>query len=230
MKIEQSGIVKFRHREKQSFSGKSAFGDILAQKTTPASRSSLQTPDSLVGGRLPYWKQDPITPVSRSRLQAKHGTFHVTRGARTSLTHRMHHYIPLINRVALKYNVHPSLVAGIIQQESGFNSRVVSHAGAMGMMQLMPATARDMGVRNPFDPAQNIEGGVKYLRQMLDRYGGRIDLALAAYNAGPGNVEKYGFRIPPFAETRNYVVAVARHSVAIYSSGLMRSPVSAFFS
>lgn len=110
----------------------------------------------------------------------------------------------MADRHAETHAINPALVRAVIQAESAWNTRAVSPKGALGLMQLMPETATELGVVDPFDPAQNIRAGVRYLKRLLDRYDGNAELALAAYNAGPGAVDKYG-KVPPYRETQAYV-------------------------
>ncbi|HPW45658.1 MAG TPA: lytic transglycosylase domain-containing protein [bacterium] len=125
---------------------------------------------------------------------------------------RLASYAPHIEEAARKYNVPVELICGVILQESGAQHRAVSHCGARGLMQLMPGTAKRFGVTNSFDPKQNIDGGTKYLRWLLNKFKGDMSLALAGYNAGEHNVEKYGNKIPPFKETQNYVPGVMAYT------------------
>ena len=115
---------------------------------------------------------------------------------------------PAIEAAARETGLAPELVLAVIMQESGGNARAVSPKGARGLMQLMPATARELGVRDPHDPAAGVRGGARYLAQMQERYGGDLTLALAAYNAGPGNVDRAGRSVPPFRETQRYVARI----------------------
>ncbi len=119
-------------------------------------------------------------------------------------------YDTLIRRTARLYEVPPALVKAVVKTESNFQRHAVSRAGAQGLMQLMPGTASDLGVQDPFSPEENIHGGTRYLRAMIDRFSGDWKQALAAYNAGPGSVDLYG-GIPPYRETREYVERVLHY-------------------
>jgi hypothetical protein len=150
----------------------------------------------------------PVRPAAPEPVQAAEGSD--PRGTSYAPTPRSRPYESLIVEHARLHGVRPELVRAVVQVESAFNPAARSIKGAMGLMQLMPGTARDLGVTDPYDPAENVGGGVRYLRQLLDRYSNDERLAVAAYNAGPGSVDRYGQSVPPFRETRDYVARIDR--------------------
>ena len=143
------------------------------------------------------------TPVTASYAVFGNDAIRTTRTGATPAATRAELHV-LIDKHDGLQSVSADLVRAVIQVESAWNPRAISPKGALGLMQLMPATAAQLGVVNPFDPAQNIRAGVKYLKQLLDRYDGNVEMALAAYNAGPGAVDRYG-KVPPYRETQSYV-------------------------
>lgn len=156
--------------------------------------------------RLGISLSPPVRPRAESAVAAASragtaGELSPARGAEPSS------FDDLIRAAAANEGVDPALVKAVAHAESNFDSDAVSSAGAKGLMQLMDGTARSLGVRDSFDPAQNVAAGTHYLRQLLGRYGGDVTRALAAYNAGPGAVDRYG-AVPPFQETQNYVKRV----------------------
>lgn len=137
-------------------------------------------------------------------------------------------YDELVIQSATRYGIDPNLVFAVMRQESGFNPRAVSYKGASGLMQLMPATARRLGVANIFDPAQNIDAGTRYLRFLLDTFNGDVKLALAGYNAGENAVIRYGYTVPPYRETQNYVRSIsAKYTAAKHRAGAAKKKTSA---
>lgn len=155
---------------------------------------------TLAGAGTPWTLQKA---VGNGTVQVREGDFRVATAA--AAEHKPEgKFDRLITEAATKYGVDVDLIRAVIKAESNFNPRARSPVGAEGLMQLMPALQQDFGITDPFDPRQNVMGGVKYLRRLLDLHGGNVALALASYNAGPGNVARYG-GIPPFRETRNYV-------------------------
>ncbi|MBV9849620.1 MAG: lytic transglycosylase domain-containing protein [Armatimonadetes bacterium] len=159
-----------------------------------AQESAAPVPVTPPGIKVPPASLGPLPPMPVSPSSPNVVPIHAASGD----------YDGLIQTYAAKHGLDPSLVRAVIHTESGGNPRAVSRAGAMGLMQLMPANVKEAGVTDPFDPEQNIAAGTKQLSDLMQTFHGDLDLALAGYNAGPGNVRKYG-GVPPFAETQNYI-------------------------
>ena len=160
------------------------------------------------GGNL-VLSDRPKDAAARSFAVVGGDTFRSTRPA---IARRANAYEGLISEHSATHGVRPDLVKAVIQAESGFDPSARSIKGAMGLMQLMPATAVQYGVRNPYDPVENIRAGVAYLKSLLMRYSQNEELALAAYNAGPTAVQKYGGVVPPYRETKNYVKKIQQQA------------------
>ncbi len=139
-----------------------------------------------------------------------HGRYDMYMKEKTPVKASNRSYLDIIRRHATSYQLEEALVKAVIKVESDYQPRIVSRKGAQGLMQLIPATAKDLKVFNPFDPYENIRGGSEYLRMMLDLFNNDVELALAAYNSGPGTVKRYG-GIPPYDETQNYVKKVKHY-------------------
>ena len=191
--------------------GKLLLIGLLAAVAT-VDRAAGQIYSRLEERRRPSAEPPPIARESQSETSGRAEGFRTTHIVVPTPT--LTPYDPLIEQYATRSEVPVELVRAVVAVESGSNPTARSSAGAMGLMQLMPETAAELGVTDPYDPADNLRGGITYLKQLLDQFGGNEEIALAAYNAGPSAVERYGNRVPPFPETRDYVRKVQSAAAA----------------
>lgn len=187
-------------------SNKTGFGSIVTSPSAEVKASILGSANNNVSSVSAAGKFGALTGIKNKFNALKTANLN-TQIPNVSSKAPKAQILSMIDKVAKKHGVDEKLVRALVRQESGFNPNATSHCGAMGLMQLMPATAKGLGVTDPYNPVQNVEGGVKYLKSMLNKYNGNVILALAAYNAGPGAVDKYD-GVPPYGETQNYVKSI----------------------
>lgn len=203
-------IDSFYPRETIEADKKDAFREILASSEAQIPSNSVFNINTVP--KITKEKLSPLPfgslskPVSVEKTEVKKETSSLS----NTVSKTKDAIMDYIKEASERHGVEEKLIKALIKQESGFNPNAVSSAGALGLMQLMPSTAKYLGVQDALNPKENIEGGVKYLKQMLDKYNGNKILALAAYNAGPGAVDKYD-GVPPYKETQNYVRAVLKN-------------------
>ena len=196
VQVNRTEFIPVAAKLKKDTAAKMTPGKNLVQKTV---QSRMSVTEGLASRDLPRAEYNKLIMAAGSRMNGF-----------TTGDPMIDSYIVDSSR---RYGIDPLLIYAQMHQESSFKLKALSHKGASGLMQLMPATARRLGVTNIYEPKQNIEGGVKYMRMLLDMFGGDVNLALAGYNAGEGAVMKYGYQIPPYNETREYVRRIsARYS------------------
>ncbi len=217
-----SGYADLQFADYAARKGGLGIAEMVYSHLTGGAQLPLTTEQAVVSGKRTRRAAELQTPDANNKESMKARTFDHAASAATPLSSvrgnfldnvidRLRPYERIIAAASQQHKVPTSLIKGVIAAESAGKADALSPAGAKGLMQLMDGTAGDLGVSDSFDPEQNIRGGTRYLQQMLGRFDGKRELALAAYNAGPGNVEKYG-GVPPFPETKAYIKNVARYA------------------
>ena len=200
----------FSTAQMAAYRQKNGYQLVLPTRAQPAAREGLTLMDTEKQTAIDSMSESAVETVNAAVSQSRE-SLHPEGAEKKASSSDEDEIDAIIDRVGLALGVDPSLIRAVVRAESNYNPRAVSHAGAQGLMQLMPKTSKEMGVKDPFDPVENIWGGARYLKRMLDRHGGNVNKALAAYNWGPGNLDRHGYGQNMPRETRRYIEVVNRN-------------------